>query len=578
MRDAGPAHRALPETRDGRRRAPTRPLVLALAALALLAAAGAPQPAAAQSADAPTAAAAAGSTATAGISRHRPARHRRSRRDFDGDGIPNRRDRDMDGDHVSNKRDRDIDGDRVRNKRDKDIDGDRVRNGRDREMDADRLPNSRDRDMDADRVRNCPRDRDMDADGTRNSRDRDMDADGVPNARDRDIDSDGTPNTRDSDMDCDGVPNRFDPDIDGDSIPNTRDPDSDADGIAAESTYPAGVRLPKKFFGLVAMQPFASEGISRYIQLQQVAATGARTLRQVFEWADIELTPGIYNFSVYDAYVGDAARLGFDIIPILFSPPAFRSSRPDFGANRGTYPPASNQDFAAFAAQLVRRYGPQGTFWLTHPSIPRRPITAWQVWNEPHISAYWPSGPDPAAYTAMLKTVSAAIKTADPSAEVVSAAISQSNIGIPMLTFIQGMYNAGARGWFDSLAINPYAPAADQVLELVFSVRNLANGNGDTVPLRVTELGWATGGPPSPFRVSYEGQADLIKRTWATLVKYRALLALRGLIYFSWRDIPPYLAPFQDYFGLHTGLLELDGRTKPGLFAFGEAVLSMSEP
>ena len=504
---------------------------------------------------------------------------RRWKRDYDGDGIPNWRDRDMDGDRVSNKHDRDIDGDRVRNTRDRDIDGDRRKNGRDREIDSDGLRNSRDRDIDADRLRNCPRDRDMDADRIPNSRDRDMDADGLPNARDPDIDSDGRPNARDSDMDCDGVPNRFDPDIDGDGLLNYLDPDSDADGIAVDGSIPAGVHLPKAFFGIVAVHPFAVEGAPRYVQLSQIGTTSVGTLRHVFEWADIETAPGVYDFDVYDSYVADTARFGFTLLPILFNPPSFRSSRPATGANRGTYPPSNNGDFGAFAARLVARYGPNGRFWAEHPNIPRHPIRSWQVWNEPHINVFWPTGPDPAAYTAMLRTVGAYIKAADPGAEVVSAAISESNLGVPVLTYIQGMYNAGARGSFDSLAVNPYAAGADQVYEILLNVRRLANANGDAgTPIRVTELGWATGGPESPFRVTYAGQAELIVRTWAALVRHRDDLGLRGLIYFNWRDLAPYLSPFQDYFGLHTGLLELNGAPKPGAYAFAAAVRAMTAP
>lgn len=43
---------------------------------------------------------------------------RRGHRDFDRDGVPNRRDRDLDNDGVRNERDRDRDGDGVRNRYD----------------------------------------------------------------------------------------------------------------------------------------------------------------------------------------------------------------------------------------------------------------------------------------------------------------------------------------------------------------------------------------------------------------------------------------------------------------------------
>jgi hypothetical protein len=498
-------------------------------------------------------------------------------RDMDGDRIPNRRDRDMDGDGRSNRRDRNLDGDRKRNSRDRNIDGDSKRNGRDREMDADRIRNSRDRDIDADWVKNCPNDRDMDADRIPNSRDRDMDADGIPNARDPDIDSDGRPNGSDSDMDCDRIPNRFDPDIDGDGLVNYLDPDSDADGISESGELPEGVRLPRNFFGLVAPHAYAAEGAPRFAQLNQIATTGVGTLRHTFEWSDVEKAPGIYDFGLYDSFVGDAARYGFTVLPILFDPPSFRSSRPASGANRGTYPPASNADFATFAARMVRRYGPAGTFWLNHPLIPRHPIGAWQIWNEPHLNVYWPAGPNPAAYTVMLKTVSAGIKQADPRAEVIAGAISQSNLGVPLASFLQGMYDAGARDSFDSIGVHPYAPAADQVAEIMLEVRRIADRNGDPgAALRVTELGWSTGGPPSPFRTDRVGQAELIRRSWAALVRRQGQLKLAGLIYFGWRDLIPYAPLFQDFFGLHTGLLELDGRDKPARAAFADVVHALS--
>jgi hypothetical protein len=406
-----------------------------------------------------------------------------------------------------------------------------------------------------------------------------MDADGKPNASDPDIDSDGTPNNRDSDMDCDGIPNRFDNDVDADGLVNSVDPDSDADGVSVDTSIPQGVHLPKTFFGLVAVHAFGSEGAARAAHMRQIGLTGARTLRQVFDWSAIERVPGVYNLDVYDQYVADAAAHGFSILPVLFDPPAFRSSRPATGAERGYYPPRSNAEFGGFAAMLVRRYGPDGSFWALHPSVPPRPIRAWQVWNEPHLDVFWPTGPDPAAYTRMLQVVGAAIKGADPGAEVVPAAISESNLGIPLLTYIQGMYNAGAKGSFDSIAVNPYAQAADQVYESLLGVRRLADRNGDPdVPIRVTELGWATGGPPSPFRVSLDDQARLIEGTWAALVRKRSELRLSGLIYFSWRDLAPYIPPYQDYFGLHTGLLDVNGQPKPGVYAFAHVVTALSAP
>jgi hypothetical protein len=488
--------------------------------------------------------------------------------------------KDLDGDRIPNTRDKDVDGDRRSNRRDRDIDGDRRPNKRDLEMDGDRRPNKRDRDIDADRRGNCPRDKDMDADGIPNVRDLEMDTDGRPNKVDPDVDSDGIPNKRDSDIDCDGLGPREDPDLDGDGIPNYMDDDSDGSGSKRSGEIPFGVNLPRSFFGLVADHVGAASGAERGAYLDAVADTGVGTIRQKFEWARVELAPGDYDYTFYDRYVADVTSRGFEILPVLFEPPAWRSARPADGGARGTYPPASNAEFAAYAAELVRRYGPGGSFWAEHPHLQARPIRSWQVWNEPHIRSYWPTGQDPAEYVAMLREVGGAIKAVDPGAEVVAAGLSETNIGIPVDEYLRGMYQAGGLGTFDTAAIHPYASGADITYDIMARARRIMNRSGDTgARIWVTELGWATWGETrNPFNLGPRGQAELVRRVWATLVNERDSLGLRGLIYYNFRDIPPHAPDFQDYFGLHVGLVDSSGAAKPALDSFRGAVKAMSLP
>jgi hypothetical protein len=464
--------------------------------------------------------------------------HHGTKRDLDGDGIPNRRDRDVDGDGIRNRRDRNTDGDRFRNRRDRDIDGDFLRNTRDRDMDGDR----------------------------------------IPNRRDRDIDGDGIPNSRDKDMDADRKPNDVDPDVDGDGILNFADDDSDGSGSVVGGELPAGVRLPRQFFGVVADDVIAAQtGAARGGVLGAIAHTGARTLRQKFDWAEIERSPGDYEFSLYDGYVADAARNGFQVLPILFNPPAFRSSAPATGREDGTYPPRSNAEFADFATALVRRYGPAGLFWKLHPSLPRAPLRAWQVWNEPNTAAYWPTGPNPEQYAAMLRTVGAAIKRTDPGAEIVTGGLPDSRFGMPIEEFLTRMYRAGARDTFDTLAIHPYARATDEVYDIMAKARGVIDRYGDAdASMRVTELGFATGGPADqPLNIGERGQAVLIRRVLATLVRERERWRLRGLVYYNWRDQPPY-AGTSDFWGLHTGLLAIDGRPKSGYWSFSATLQALT--
>jgi len=222
---------------------------------------------------------------------------------------------------------------------------------------------------------------------------------------------------------------------------------------------------------------------------------------------------------------------------------------------------------------LVSRYGPGGSFWRLHPELPAVPIRAWQVWNEPSLPAYWPSGPDPAEYTRLLGVVGRAIKRVDPKADVVTAGIPDSRLGISFDNFVEGMYNAGARADFDTLAIHPYARDADGVAAAVEDARRIMNLHGDgSARIWVTELGWADAGPRSSFTVGAAGQARRISSVLSTLVSLRYQAHLRGIVYFGWRDGAPYAPNFKDFWGLHTGLLDLSGRPKPALSAFAGAV------
>jgi hypothetical protein len=343
--------------------------------------------------------------------------------------------------------------------------------------------------------------------------------------------------------------------------------------VATPSAVLAPGRLPGRFFGMVSEDSFANPGRYRAVTLNQLARIGVGVVRQTFDWAAIERAPRRYDFSAYDGLVGSLAARHMTVLPVLLHPPRFRSSAPRVGAQPGTYPPKNYGDMGRFAAALVRRYGPKGHFWRGHPELPPVPIRAWQVWNEPSLPAYWPSGPDPAQYTALLERVARSIKHLDPAAEVVTAGLPNSRLGIPFDQYVEGMYRAGARGSFDTLAIHPYARDAAGVAAAVQDARRIMDANGDARSrIWVTELGWADRGPASSFTVGPRGQARRIRTVLKDLYDLRSQDRLSGVVYFGWRDGAPYAPDFKDFWGLHTGLITLKGRPKPALRAYAGTV------
>jgi polysaccharide biosynthesis protein PslG len=176
----------------------------------------------------------------------------------------------------------------------------------------------------------------------------------------------------------------------------------------------------------------------------------------------------------------------------------------------------------------------------------------------------------------MLRAVGEGIKAVDPGARVITAGLNESELGIKLVPFLQGMYRAGAKGSFDVLALHPYAPGSDLVTaQLNRAIKELRR-NGDPARTIVTELGWATGGPSQRALVVSElGQAALIRRTITRLARYRGQLRLEGVFYFNWRDVAA--APgSRDHWGLHTGLMREDGSVKPGMQALTDVTWAIS--
>ena len=332
----------------------------------------------------------------------------------------------------------------------------------------------------------------------------------------------------------------------------------------------AGAAVPASFFGMISEEATAARGAERERLLNLVDGTGARTIRQALEWKYIETAPGVYYWRDYDDWMRSVLARGYTVLPVLVNPPNFRSSKPGADPELGTYPPKSNNDFAAFAAAAARHYGPGGTFWTQNPSLRVNPVRAWQVWNEPNIRFYWPDGANPAAYVSMLRTVGSAIKSVDSGAEILTAGLPESpGAGhMRLADFVNGMYRAGGKGAFDTLAVHPYSSSGDGSVAMVDMVRKLMNDHGDaTANTWVTEIGWADKGPVYPFNVGPAAQAENIRRLFTSLVSQKDRLRLRGIVYWNLKDAPPY-ANRPDTWSQHTGLYDVNEQPKPARDAY----------
>jgi hypothetical protein len=337
---------------------------------------------------------------------------------------------------------------------------------------------------------------------------------------------------------------------------------------------------PNPFVGTVSDETFESLGyMYQPGSIDQIAAAGVGTLRQTFDWQYLAGN-GQVNWNILDHYIGGAAQHGIKILPVLFDAPTNITTMPPSGALRGFYPPADPSALGAYAAQLAARYGSNGSFWTENPNLPRRPVTSWQIWNEPNLPVYWRPHQSPSNYVRMLCSASQQIKAVDPQAEIVTAGLPKSRIHHSILpaTFVRKMVRAGGASCFDTLALNAYASTGRGVVKLVTGFRRLLNGLGARrVSLRVTEFGWADKGPERPrarFTSGANNQGRFISDALRGLWHARKRLKLRGAVYYAWRDQPVY-AGGRNFWGLHTGLNRMNGTPKPALQWFRRTALSL---
>jgi hypothetical protein len=310
----------------------------------------------------------------------------------------------------------------------------------------------------------------------------------------------------------------------------------------------------ESFLGIYADDVFFGDVAYKRQQLARQRKAGIELIRQPFAWDEFEKNP-----ARFDEFVAETARAGIAVLPTVLGP------EPGAGPSGGTHgpmkPPPDNAAYARYMTALIDRYGPKGSFWSEHSDLPPKPIRSWQVWNEPNIGAFWGGKPDPRAYAELLKTAAAAIRKADPDAEVVTAGLPTSHLGIPGAEFAPALDG----GTYDTIAVHPYAPTPDAVVKRVDAIRRVAPGK----KVWVTEVGWGTGGKPGPLTVSEQKQAEYIAET----VKRLRVEKVRGVVVFQWRDPKPFPGrrPIWPYYA---GLLHEDGAPKPALAALAAVATS----
>jgi hypothetical protein len=310
-------------------------------------------------------------------------------------------------------------------------------------------------------------------------------------------------------------------------------------------------QVPRGWLGVMADGPLFDAPPALDGEWDGMAAAGAETVRLTFLWRDEQpyanagrVPPdqaarfrdvgGVpTDFAPSDAFVIAAARRHLEVLPNVLSTPDWAAETPGDPAS----PPRDRGAYARFVAALIGRYGPHGSLWSEQPGLPRVPIRAWQIWNEPSLPQYWSKQPFARAYVALLRTTRKAVRAADPSAKVVTA-------GLPNQSWValRSIYRAGGRGTFDAVGLHPYTSKPSNVVRLVeFSRHVMAAFHDDRTPVWITELSWPAAlghvNQTHGFETTNAGQARKLAQTLRLLVRERRRLKIEKAIWYTWLSV-----------------------------------------
>jgi polysaccharide biosynthesis protein PslG len=298
----------------------------------------------------------------------------------------------------------------------------------------------------------------------------------------------------------------------------------------------------------------------------RMAGAGVGSVRVVIEWRYVEHTRGNFNWTYLDLLASRAKQFGVRLLPamVLPGPPGTKSPPTDRASRKG---------FARFLGKAAARYGKKGRFWAGGSD--RYAIRSWQIMNEVNGTPYWDGDPDAGQYARILKAASRKIRKKDPRAKIMLSGMfftPRAPEAIESWNYLRQLYQEGTKGFFDTVAIHPYAKTIDGMVDGIQKMRDVIRKRKDRkVKLRISEFGWGSGNCDTYCAGSPQAQAQLLADAFRLFERKRKPWNIEAVNWFSWLDAPNL--------GCHhcptTGLFTANRQPKPSWEAFREAAESV---
>ncbi|TAK35012.1 MAG: hypothetical protein EPO21_07855 [Chloroflexota bacterium] len=241
-----------------------------------------------------------------------------------------------------------------------------------------------------------------------------------------------------------------------------------------------------------------------------VRGAGFSWVKQQVRWSTTEGSRGKISWGQLDPIVNAAAAQGVGVLFSVVTSPSWAR-----GDGKTNAPPDNYADFANFVGQLAARY--KG----------RLPGIAYEVWNEQNLTHEWGGKQiNAGSYVELLKTAYNSIKQADPSALVITGALTPTglndpNVAIDDVVYLEQMYqyqngvvknyadgigshmagyNNAPEDWVGSSSVNTvgFKNHGSFFFKRIDQLQEVMARYGDTRQMWITEYEWASSTPPVP--------------------------------------------------------------------------------
>lgn len=254
-------------------------------------------------------------------------------------------------------------------------------------------------------------------------------------------------------------------------------------------------------------------------QMDKLVEIGGKLTSVTFDWMDREPERGKWDWSYPDHAVKAAQERGLTQFGYIGNTPAWALPEGVPGDQGYRFPPRDDCEgaFRDYCRKVAQRY--------------KGAVDLFQFWNEPNGCSWTEPGcansDQYASYTRWLKIAYESLKEGNPNCTVAAASLDYHSGVTEGYKYIEGMYECGARDYFDAISIHPYGdPLHWRAVDDTYRVMR-EHGDGHK-GLWITEWGYADSSGEGPARKLREVMERFLSPDYSfvTLVNYLCITDL----------------------------------------------------